>query len=444
MITIDWKKMVTTSFIAAATVPVALSYTVSAEETDMNENDFNVEAESAVLIDFETSQILYNQQAEDQRGIASMTKMLVEYILFEEIEAGNLDWDTEVEISDYAHAVSQNYALSNVPLHLSGTYTVQELYESLAIYSANGSTIALAEEIEGSEAAFVDRMRELVESWGITEYQLYNTTGLNNSFLEGNHYPGSEEDDENVMAARDIALVGKRLIEDYPEVLETSSIPTKVFREGTSDAINMLNWNWMLEGMLHERADVDGLKTGTTGFAGATFTGTAELEGRRLISVVMGAGDGFTNRAQRFEETSKLFDYGFGEFVLETLIETEMDLGEEHNLTVRNGLQEEVPLVTTDSLAFYLPEGTDLDRYAYTFVPDEEKVNQNGEVEAPISVGESLGQLVIENADDFEFLEGEAPESVNVAAAESIERANVFTVFSTWLREFFGGLRDRL
>ncbi len=435
---IDWKKGLTTSFIAALTVPLAGAYTVSAEEADLS-----VEAESALLIDFETSQVLYNQNAEDQRGIASMTKMLVEYILFEEIEAGNLNWDDEVTISDYAHAISQNYALSNVPLQQGGTYTVQELYEALAIYSANGATIALAEEMEGSEAEFVDRMRDLVESWGVEEYQLYNTTGLNNSFLEGNHYPGSDEDAENIMSAKGIATVSQQLISDYPEVLETSSIPTKTFREGTSDAINMLNWNWMLEGMTHERMDVDGLKTGTTSFAGATFTGTAESEGRRLVSVVMGAGDGFTNRGQRFEETSKLFDYGFGAFEYATIIESEMDMDEEYNIAVRNGVEEEVSLVTTESIAFYLPEGSDIADYSYTFVPNEEVVNQNGEVEAPISVGENLGQLVVENTDDLEFLDGEAPDSVNVAAAQSIERANVFTVFSTWLREFFNGVRDR-
>ncbi|PRY78038.1 serine hydrolase [Alkalibacterium olivapovliticus] len=435
---IDWKKGLTTSFIAALTVPLAGAYTVSAEEADLS-----VEAESALLIDFETSQVLYNQNAEDQRGIASMTKMLVEYILFEEIEAGNLNWDDEVTISDYAHAISQNYALSNVPLQQGGTYTVQELYEALAIYSANGATIALAEEMEGSEAEFVDRMRDLVESWGVEEYQLYNTTGLNNSFLEGNHYPGSDEDAENIMSAKGIATVSQQLISDYPEVLETSSIPTKTFREGTSDAINMLNWNWMLEGMTHERMDVDGLKTGTTSFAGATFTGTAESEGRRLVSVVMGAGDGFTNRGQRFEETSKLFDYGFGAFEYATIIEAEMDMDEEYNIAVRNGVEEEVSLVTTESIAFYLPEGSDIADYSYTFVPNEEVVNQNGEVEAPISVGENLGQLVVENTEDLEFLDGEAPDSVNVAAAQSIERANVFTVFSTWLREFFNGVRDR-
>lgn len=438
MKTINWKNFLTGSFAAALSLSVLSSSSLTAGAEEMS-----VEAESAVLVDFDTGQILHDQGADEPRGIASMTKMLVEYILFEEIEAGNLDWDTEITISEYAHNISQNYALSNVPLRLGDTYTVQELYESLAIYSANGSTIALAEEIEGSEHAFVDRMRELVESWGITDYQLYNTTGLNNSFLMGEHYPGSAEDDENIMAARDIAIVSRELIADFPEVLETSSIPTMTFREGTSDAINMMNWNWMLEGLSHARSDVDGLKTGTTSFAGATFTGTAEQEGRRLISVVMGAGDGFTNRGQRFNETSRLLDYGFEGFTFETIVEEEHTLDEEHNLPVRNGLEESVSLVTTESMEFYLPEGADLEHYSYTFVPNEDKLNQDGEIEAPISIGESLGELVIENTDEIDFLSGEQSGSINVAAAESVERAGFFTVFTNWLSDVFGGIRNR-
>lgn len=438
MTLLNWKKILKSSLVASLTLPFFGTTAAFAEETDME-----VEAESAILIDFDTSQILYNQNAEDQRGIASMTKMLVEYILFEEIEAGNIDWDTEITISEYAHNISQNYALSNVPLHMGGTYTVQELYESLAIYSANGATIALAEEIEGSEEAFVDRMRELVESWGITDYELYNTTGLNNSFLMGNHYSGSEEDAENYMSAKGIAIVSQRLIADYPEVLETASVPTKTFREGTSDAIGMMNWNWMLEGLSHERMDVDGLKTGTTQIAGATFAGTAEADGRRLVSVVMGAGDGFSNRGQRFEETSKLFDFGFDHFTFESIIEKEMNLDAEHNIPVRNGLEEDVSLVTTESLELYLPEGADMDQFSYTFVPDEDKLNQNGEVEAPISIGENLGVLVVDNLDDIEFVDGETPDTIKVAAAESVERAGFVTVMTNWLRDFFSGLSDR-
>ena len=98
-----------------------------------------------------------------------MTKMLVEYIVFQEIEAGTIDWDTEITVSQYAYEISQNYSLSNTALRNGGVYSLRELYEGMAIYSANGATIAIAEHIEGTEPAFVDRMKELAESFGIED-----------------------------------------------------------------------------------------------------------------------------------------------------------------------------------------------------------------------------------------------------------------------------------
>ncbi|MFO8068532.1 MAG: serine hydrolase [Alkalibacterium sp.] len=432
-------KTLKASLTASITLPILLAGTaVFAEEPSID-----IEAESSLLIDFETGQILHEQNAEAYRGIASMTKMMVEYILFEEIEAGNISWDTEVNISDYAYAISQDYALSNVPLQLNGTYTVKELYEALAIYSANGATIALAEKMEGSESAFVDRMRSLVEEWGVDEYELYNTTGLNNSYLNGNHYPGSEADAENAMSAKNIAKVAKNLIKDYPQVLETSNIPTKTFREGTSDAILMMNWNWMLEGLSHERMDVDGLKTGTTEYAGATFTGTAESEGHRLISVVMGAGDGMTDRGLRFDETAKLFDHGFEEWTYKTLIEGDVVLQNVHPLAVKNGVAENTSLKTVESLSYYVPVSDQDEKASYTFQPNEELLNQDGEIEAPVAEGDILGELILDNQDDVEYLEGESDRIVQVAAADSVERAGFFTVFSNLVKDFFSKLGDR-
>src|SRR5699024_4582978 len=118
----------------------------------------DIESKASITVDFETGQILQGEAIDEPLGIASMTKMLVEYIVFEEIEAGNLAWDEEITISDHAYEISQNYVLSNVPLRAGDTYTLEELYEAMAIYSANGATIAIAEHIAGSEPAFVDRM----------------------------------------------------------------------------------------------------------------------------------------------------------------------------------------------------------------------------------------------------------------------------------------------
>ncbi|GEK91309.1 serine hydrolase [Alkalibacterium kapii] len=408
-----------------------------------SEHDVKIEADASLLIDYKTGQILHEEDADEAKGIASMTKMLVEYILFQEIEAGNLDWDSEVTISDYAHEISQNYALSNVPLRAGETYTVEELYEALAIYSANGATIALAEKIEGSESAFVDRMRTLADSFGIKDYEIYNTTGLNNSYLNGNHYPDSDEDAENVMSAKGIAKVAMKLLEDYPEVLETSSVPEKIFREGTQDAISMRNWNWMLKGLPNEREGVDGLKTGTTDFAGATFTGTAKRDDQRLISVVMGAGDGFTERSQRFVETGKLLDYGFDEWNYTTLVEQDVTLDDADALPVKNGAEEKVTLKTTETLAYYVPKQEDDEAVGYTFEPNEELLNEKGEIEAPVETGAIVGELVLEDQENIDFIDSDVKESIPVAAAETIERAGFFTVVLNIVKDFFGSLKDR-
>lgn len=403
-----------------------------------------VEAEAAFVVDFETGQVLYDHNGDEQRGIASMTKMLVEYILFEEIEAGNISWDTEVEISEYAHQVSQDFELSNVPLHNGGTYTIEELYQSLAIYSANGSTIAIAEAIEGSEQEFVDRMREIVESWGIEDAQLYNTTGLNNEYLFGQHYPDSAEDAENMMTARDMAIVATRILEDYPEVLETASIPEMTFRSDSGDAIDMTNWNWMLEGLTNERPGVDGLKTGTTAYAGATFTGTAEEDGRRLITVVMGAGDGFTNRSQRFDVTDELLDYGFNEWRPLTVVESGQVLDEFEPIEVRNGREDTVQIETSEALEYLMHEDLNEEDIQYVFEVNEELLNSDGEIEAPIEAGEELGDLFVSyEGDELGFLNHTEENRIPVVASETVERAGFFSVLGTWFSDLWSGIVDR-
>src|SRR5690606_17848937 len=107
----------------------------------------------------------------------------------------------------------------------------------------------------------------------------------------GMHPQGTGPNDENVMPAKSVAKLAYRLLKDYPEVLETTQIKTKYFREGTTDQIKMDNWNFMLPGFVYEYKGVDGLKTGTTEFAGHCFTGTAQRDGKRIIAVVMKAVD---------------------------------------------------------------------------------------------------------------------------------------------------------
>lgn len=430
--------------VSGLSASVLLPFVINTNSTVLAAEAPEVDAESALVVDFETNQILLDQNADDQRGIASMTKMMVEYILFQEIEAGNLDWNTEVTISDYAYQVSQNYELSNVPLKKGEVYSLEELYQALAIYSANGATVAIAEQIAGSEPAMVDRMHELVESWGITDYEIYNTTGLSNASLGENIYPGSTAEDENVMSAKGIATVASHLLKDYPEVLDTSSIPSMIFREGTDDAILMKNWNWMLEGLLHERPNVDGLKTGTTPFAGANFTGTSMEDGRRIITVVMGAGDGIENKNQRFDETDKIMDYGFNEWEAASIMEGNTVLEDVDPIMVRNGKEDSVEVMSAESLEYLLPNGVEQEDVTWTFDVDEEALNKDGELEAPIEKGQEIGTLTFTyEGENLGYLDGSEHNKVSVVTAESVDRAGFFSVIGTWFSDFFGGLMER-
>lgn len=402
-----------------------------------------IKAAAALAIEPTTGKVLLNQNGDEQLGIASMTKMIVEYILFEAIENGDVSWEQQVPISDYAYKISQNRTLSNVPLRPDETYSVEELYQALAIYSANGATIAIAEAIAGSEPEFVDLMKEQIDEWEITDYNLVNTTGLNNSDLGGNIYPGSAEEDENTMTARGIAEVAMHLVNDYPEVLETTSIPEMNFREGTSDEIHMDNWNWMLEGLIYERENVDGLKTGTTDFAGASITGTAEEEGMRIITVVMNAENGASDLESRFRETDRIMDWVFGNWeFLDMYSEGEM-MPEAGTVEVDKGKEETTEVAAGSDVQLVVPEGTEKEALTVELKANEELLNENNQLTAPLEKGTEIGTVQLSTEDD-ELGYVDENSGVPAVTAEPVEKANVFVLAGRWIGDFFTDLYNNI
>jgi len=418
-----------------ASILPGVTYTAEAEAPD-------VAADASITVNYDTGQILQGENIDEPLGIASMTKMLVEYIVFEELEAGNLNWDDEITISDYAYEISQNYILSNVALRNGGTYTLEELYDAMAIYSANGATIAIAEHIEGSEPAFVDRMNELVESFGITDATLYNATGLNNSNLAGNIYPGSTETDENTMSARSSAIIADRIVSEYPEILDIASIPEQTFRPDTIDAVDMTNWNWMLEDLILERPGVDGLKTGTTNFAGTTFTGTAVEDDRRLITVVLNAGEELTTR---FVETNTMLDYGFDDFEMTNVTDEWDQVYEYEPLPVVNGDAEVVNFEPSESLEMLIElDDSVADDVSYTVEWDEDIVSEDGEIQAPFDSGMEIGRLVVDYAGNEQgYLEEGQNSSVPLVTSEAVGQANVFAQAWNWVMGAFESITSR-
>ena len=131
------------------------------------------------------------------------------------------------------------------------------VYRHVGRHSANDATVALAEEVAGSETAFVEMMNEKAEDSGFYTY----THFLNSTGLPQDMYPDPPQvDGEHLMSAKDSATLAKYLIEDFPNITEFTTIDKATFREGEPGAIDMINWNRMIKGLEHEYEGVDGLK----------------------------------------------------------------------------------------------------------------------------------------------------------------------------------------
>ena len=307
------------------------------------DDTFDVAAKHAIAVEASTGKVLYEKDATTPDGIASMTKILTVYLTYKEIDKGNLSWDTKVPISDYAYDLTANSDASNVPME-AREYTVEQLVNAAMVASANSAAIALAEQIGGTESKFVDMMQAQLQEWGINDAKLFNASGLNNSYLGDNIYPGSSSTDENTLSARDVAIIALHLITEYPDVLKISNQVTADF-----DGSTMNTYNYMLKGMPYERDGIDGLKTGTTELAGASFVATSTENGMRIISVVMNADGWQENEFARFEATNALLDYVKSNYEMTTLV----DAGEStksSKVKVIDGKEKTVPAVASQEL----------------------------------------------------------------------------------------------
>lgn len=400
---------------------------------------------SAILVQGKTGKILYEKNPEAILAVGSMSKMMTEYLLLEAIKEGKITWETTAMISDYAWRISQNLRLSNVPLRKDTQYTVKELYEAAAVYSANGAVIALVELLAGSEGDFVRLANNKSKELGLENTTFVNSTGLDNSDLLGMHPTGTDPEATNKMSAKDLATLAFRLLRDYPEVLTVSRIPRKTFREGTPDAVRMDNWNWMLPELVYAYEGMDGLKTGYTEQAGYGFTGTAERDGLRLISVVMKTDSYQT----RFSETRKLLDYGFNRFEEIELTPAGFDENGQMTLPVQNGKKKTVTVTPAETLQVLLkPE--EKEDFEAVFQPALRLPGNRG-LTAPLTEGEVVGYLVPavkkgKSTPTYKYLstEGREQDRAPVLTTESVAKAGWFTLTFRRIRAFFANLWQRL
>ncbi|KRB44736.1 MAG: D-alanyl-D-alanine carboxypeptidase [Pseudomonadota bacterium] len=217
---------------------------------------------AAVVVDAKTGEVLYAKRADSPRYPASITKVMTLYLAFEALQAGRLKLDDPVEISPRAAA----QAPTKLGLRPGETLTVEQAMQALAIKSANDIAVALAEKLGGSEARFAAMMTLRAQELGMRNTRFVNASGL--------------PDSRQISTARDIAILSRAVMRDYPQYYKLFSQQSFTFR-----GVTMRNHN----GLLGRMPGVDGLKTGYTNASGFNIAVSAVRDNRRLITVVLGA-----------------------------------------------------------------------------------------------------------------------------------------------------------
>lgn len=242
-----------------------------------------VTATSAILIDNETGEVLWERNADEKREIASMTKIMVAYLTYEALDEGRINYETKVPISDSVREFSNNRVYSNIPFEEDKEYTVNEVLDAFMCYSSCAAGPALGELLYGTEEACVEAMNEKAKEMGLdaTFTRTY---------------------DDGIMSARTTAKMVRAIVQDYPQILASTSKVTFEFGGQTYDTTNKL-----LTGEWGDIGVVDGMKTGTSPNAGFCFAATSSKDSARLISVVMNAA----TRDDRFTDSANLLSYGY-------------------------------------------------------------------------------------------------------------------------------------
>lgn len=342
------KRLVCAAAAAVTLCMPVLSGTASAEESA----EKNPKAE--ILIEAETGQVLYSENADLKLPMASVTKVMALLIWAEEIEEGTLSLEETVKATSYAASMDG----SVIWLEAGEEMTAAELIEAVIISSANDACVALAEHTAGSEAQFVKQMNRRAAELGMKNTRYKNCVG----FDEEGHYS----------TARDIATVTAELMEH--EVFRGWMLTwLDYLRGGETQLVNTNKLVRYYDGIL-------GGKTGTTDNAGCCLTVCAERGDMRLVAVTLGN----ESDEERFDSAESLLDYGFGSF---EKFSPEIDYSQLDPIKVKRGVESETVPVVEDRSECVIKKGRSGSvKYEYTFVE---------ELEAPVEKGQFVGEYLV-------------------------------------------------
>ncbi len=358
-----------------------------------------VGARAYLLVDAKSGAVLAESNADEQLPPASLTKMMTAYVLATEIQAGRVSREDPVAVS--RNAWSQNPVFNGSSLmwiEPRKPVTIGQLERGVVISSGNDATVAIAEHIAGSEAAFADLMNKHAVELGMHGSYFINSHGL--------PHP------QHLTTARDLASLAKAIITGFPEHYKIYSE-----REFTYNDIRQYNRN----ALLGEDPSVDGLKTGYTSEAGYGLVASAERNGMRLISVVMGT----SSPNARKRETRSLLNYGFRFYETDVMVPAREELEKPR---VWKGQMDYVAVGLAEDIVLTLPRGKRRELNRELVLQDP--------IVAPLAVGDPVGELTL-------TLDGEVIEQVSLVALEPVEPAGFFArlwdMVLMWLAKLFGG-----
>lgn len=428
------------SIAQAATIPTSSStLTTTKNSKTVNSNQgLHLDVKAAMAVDEKTGQILYQQNADQAVPVASLSKLLTLYIVIQAIQDGKISWNQMVKPSDNVCAVSQDSSLSNVPLEKGKQYSIKALYQATLIYSANGAAMALAQAVAGSQTKFVDMMRTEAKKLGIDDAQIYTCNGLTNKLMKSDAYPGAAPEAENKFSAKDMAIISMKLMQEYPEIVKTSSVKEMNFNTGTKQ-VQMKNWNWMLPGGQNSYTllPVDGLKTGTSDAAGACFVGTTNKDGHRIITVVLGASHKNDSDPARFVQTQKLMSYIYHTYDYVTLNKGQ----KEATLPVYHGKQENVKVENAAAEGLWLKKGTNVKDVSVKVDVKKSLLDKKGKaLAAPLKKHEDVGTMHFEvSGQKLATIDGKSQQGCPVKAqtVTAVKKANIFEIAWRWITNLF-------
>ncbi len=315
----------------------------------------NLTARGAILVDVDSGDTLFEQNADVRCYPASVTKIMTLLLAMEAVEQGRASLTDKVRTSEYA----ASFGGSQVWLEPNEEFSLEEMLIAIAVGSANDASVAVAEHLSGTHEAFVSKMNKRARELGAKNTNFINAHGLH----DDNHYT----------TPRDVALMAREAAR-YPKILELTSIKEYTFREVPK--LVLYNTNkllWWYPGTL-------GLKTGTTSQAGRSLASVVERDGLRLLGVVMGV-----DRAKgHFAESMSLYNYGFAQYAYKQFFGPGERVAE---IKVGKGSQETIGVVPLQKVGTSYLKGKSETLKTQLILPQE--------VTAPIAQGQVLGQVVV-------------------------------------------------